>query len=77
MNGEYLVTDLGYGGWELREQIEDPPVLYCRGHYVHFEADGTLTLDLRGERDYFTVPGEVMSKLVQAYAEFMARRVEK
>jgi hypothetical protein len=77
MNGEYLVTDLGHGGWELREQIEDLPVLYCRGHYVMLELDGSLHLSLDGERDYFAVPGEVMSKLVQAYAAFMSRQVTK
>jgi hypothetical protein len=77
MNGEYLVTNLEYGGWELREQIEDLPVLYCRGHYVMLGLDGELQIELAGERDYFAVPGEVMSKLVQAYAEFMARQVAK
>jgi hypothetical protein len=74
---EYLVTDLRYGGWELREMIDNPPCLYCRGHYVTFGLDGSLEIDLAGERDFFQVPGEVMSALVRAFAEYMTRRESK
>jgi hypothetical protein len=47
----------------------------CDVAVLLFQPNGDL--DIWSEEAPVTVPGEVMSKLVQAYAEFMSRQVTK